>query len=52
MDPFTSTIIKQSAAIFGGVALIGLALAIAYGMYQLGKLQYAMQLNLLPPPLD
>ena len=52
VDPFTSTIVKQATVIFGGVALIGLALAIAFGMYQHGKLQSAMELNLLPRPLD
>lgn len=52
VDPFTSTIVNQAVVIFGGVALIGLALATAFGMYQPGKLQSAMELNLLPPPLD
>lgn len=52
VDPFMSTIVRQAAVIFGGIALIGLALAIAFGMYQLGKLQSAMELNMLPRPLD
>jgi hypothetical protein len=52
MDPFTSTILKQAAVIFGSITLLGLAMAITFAMYQLGQLRSAMELNPLPRPLD
>ena len=51
MDPFVTTIIKQSLLIFAGIAILGLFIAAGYGLRQYGKLQYAMALNMVPPPL-
>jgi hypothetical protein len=51
MDPFVTTIIKQSLLIFGGIAILGLFIAAGYGLRQYGKLQYALTLNMVPPPV-
>jgi hypothetical protein len=52
MDPFVSTIIKQSALIAGGFLLVGLAVAALYGLSQYAKLQHAMTLNMAPGQLS
>lgn len=49
MDPFVSTIVKQ------GIALGAVAFLLVAGVYifvQYSKLQYAMSLNMTPPPLQ
>jgi hypothetical protein len=51
IDPFIAAIVKQSLLIFGGIAILGLFIAAAYGLNQYGKLQHAMTLNMVPPPL-
>jgi hypothetical protein len=48
MDPFVSTIIKRAAALG---AAVGFLAALVYGLVQYSKLQYAMTLNMTPPPL-
>ena len=48
VDPFVSTIIKQAVA--AGIA-VGLLVALAYGLVQYSKLQYAISLNTLPGQL-
>jgi hypothetical protein len=49
MDPYLSTIIKQSVALG---AVIGIAAALIYGLMQYSKLQYAMTLNMVPGQLS
>lgn len=51
MDPFVATIVKQSALIVSGFLLVGLAVALFYGLSQYTKLQHAMTLNMAPPQL-
>jgi hypothetical protein len=51
MDPFVSDILKRSAVIAGGIAAIGLLLALAYGLLQYSQLQHAMTLRMAPPQL-
>jgi len=51
MDPFISTIVKQSAAILAGFAALGLLAAALYGLHQYGQLQRALTLNMVPTPL-
>ena len=46
MDPFVSTIIKQAAVL--GIA-VGILAALAYGLIQYSRLQYALTLNMVPP---
>jgi hypothetical protein len=48
MDPFVSTIAKQSAVIAGAFLIAGLVVAAAYGIVQYSKLQYALMLNMAP----
>ncbi len=52
MDPYVATICKQAAAIIGAFVLAGVIIAVAYGFWQYGKLQYAMTLNPFPPELS
>lgn len=49
MDPYLATIIKQAAVL--GVA-VGILVALAYGLVQYSKLQYAMTLNMVPGQLS
>ena len=49
MDPFISTILKQGM-VLGAVAF--LLVAGAYIFVQYSRLQYAMSLNIAPPPLQ
>jgi hypothetical protein len=49
MDPFVSTITKQGM-VLGAVAF--LLVAGAYILLQYSRLQYAMSLNMTPPPLQ
>lgn len=51
MDPFISTIIKESLMIFAVIAVLGFLVALGYGALQYGKLQHAMTLNMVPSPL-
>lgn len=46
MDPYLATIIRQAAVL--GVA-VGVLVALAYGVYQYSRLQYALTLNMTPP---
>ena len=48
MDPYLSTILKQAAVL--GLA-VGVMVALAYGLIQYSKLQYALSLNMLPGQL-
>jgi hypothetical protein len=52
MDPFVATIAKKSALIIGGFVLAGMVVALIYGMTQYSSYQYAMTLNMVPPPLS
>jgi len=49
VDPYLATIIKQAAVL--GVA-VGILVALAYGLVQYSKLQYAMTLNMVPGQLS
>ena len=48
MNPYFSTIVKQSLALG---AAIGIVAALVYGMVQYSKLRYALSLNMLPGQL-
>lgn len=52
MDPFVAPIIKGSALIVGGFAIVGLLVALAYGLYQYTQLQHALTLNMVPQQLS
>lgn len=52
MDPYLSTIVKQSAVIAGTFLVAGLVVAAIYGMVQYSKLQYALTLNMAPPQIQ
>jgi hypothetical protein len=51
MDPFVKTIINQSGLIVLGFLAAGIVIALIYGGAQYGKLQHALTLNMIPPPL-
>jgi hypothetical protein len=51
LDPFVKTIVTQSGLIVLGFLAVGAAIAMIYGVAQYGKLQYALTLDLIPPPL-
>lgn len=52
MDPFVATIVKKSALILGGFALVGLAVAVLYGLTQYQSLQHTMTLTMVPPQIS
>jgi hypothetical protein len=51
MDPFVTTIIKQSGAIALGFAAAGILAALIFGLYSYVQLQHALTLNPLAPSL-
>jgi hypothetical protein len=51
MDPFVKTIVIRSGLIALGFLAVGAVVALLYAAAQYGKLQHAMTLSMIPPPL-
>jgi len=51
VDPFVKTIVIKSGLVVLGFLSVGVVVALFYGAAQYGKLQHAMALSMIPPPL-
>lgn len=49
MDPFVTTIVKESGVILLGFVAGGLLVAALVGVYKYAQLQHALTLNITPP---